>query len=256
MACANGLRQQSLSRCRRRPAGSSVRPAACARSWCGAAPSSASAWPRSSAPFWPPARPPRPRQSCGPRSCGQPACASSPCAPPACAWSCASQPSLSCVRRPPSWPGIVVIVVRPIAGQHALRRVGNGFRDQAAELGRAGHHLGRRRAGAVRGVEAGVADLAARTRLAAIAAAAAVRPAASISRLIAALAILSIVVSPPDPFCFRRHVLSWPWPYPNLLLHALMRNDGPQPKRFRPLSAQRSRRVKGAAAFPRRPLRT
>ena len=47
--------------------------------------------------------------------------------------------------------------------------------------------------------------------LAAIAAAAAVRPAASISRLIAALAILSIVVSPPDPFCFRRHVLSWPW---------------------------------------------
>ena len=51
------------------------------------------------------------------------------------------------------------IVAAPLAGHHALRRVGDRFGDQRTELGRARHHAARGLRCGVGGVESGVADL-------------------------------------------------------------------------------------------------
>ncbi len=53
-------------------------------------------------------------------------------------------------------------ILRPFAGQDALRRVGDRLGDQRAQPGGVGHHRRRRLARAVGGIEAGVADRLAR----------------------------------------------------------------------------------------------
>ena len=93
-------------------------------------------------------------------------CATGRCALRSSAWQSsffAREPLRSCSQRPsPAVPAPPVIV--PFAGHDALRRIGDSFRDQRAELGCACNHRARGCLSSVRCIEARVADLAPRGR--------------------------------------------------------------------------------------------